>query len=81
MTHPIPARKPLDSDAFFEMLRGLHPSKKQLDDIAIVEKKISRDRLGIKDSVTVEVIKGTGSQTADIKRQQGKPAHSARNTK
>jgi hypothetical protein len=59
MTHQIPARRPLDKDIFFKTMRGLHPSKKQLEDLEVVEKQTqARDRLGIKDSITVKVVKG-----------------------
>jgi len=59
MTHQIPARKPLDSDIFFKTMRTLHPSKKQLEDLALVEKQAqARDHVGIKDSVQTTLKRG-----------------------
>lgn len=55
MTHQIPARRPLDKDIFFKTMRGLHPSRKQLEDLEVVERQV-RDRVGIKDSI--KVVKG-----------------------
>lgn len=81
MTHQVPARKPLDSDAFFKTLRGLHPSKKQLDDIAVVEQKFLRDRLAVKDAVPVRVIKGPKSVTGVVKNPHGKGSSSSKNIK
>lgn len=59
MTHQIPARRPLDNDIFFRTMRGLHPSRKQLEDLEVVEKQAqARDRVVIKDSVKAKVVKG-----------------------
>lgn len=59
MTHQIPVREPLDNDTFFKTMRGLHPSKKQLEDLEVVEKQArARGRLSIKDSVKVRAAKG-----------------------
>lgn len=56
MTHQ-PSRKPLEDDALFRNLRGLHPSEAQLRDIAIVE-KVTLDRLKVTDQVTTKLVRG-----------------------
>lgn len=57
MTRQDPSRKPLDDDALFKTLRGLHPSEAQLRDISIVEKD-TLDRLKLTGKVTSNLASG-----------------------
>jgi len=53
MTQQVPARRPLANDIFFKTMRELHPSRRQLEDLEVVEKQ-AHDRLVTKEPNTLK---------------------------